>query len=56
MKKLIAIVEDEPALRDNYAAAFQRQGYSVRTYGSRPDALEAFRSRLPDLAVIDVGL
>jgi two-component system OmpR family response regulator len=56
MKKLIAIVEDEPAIRDNYAAAFQRHGYSVRTYGNRPEALEAFRARLPDLAVIDVGL
>src|SRR5690606_10480937 len=56
MKKLIAIVEDEPALRDNYAAAFQRHGYSVRAYGSRKEAIEAFRARLPDLAVIDVGL
>ena len=56
MKKLIAIVEDEPAIRDNYAAAFQRQGYAVRTYGSRKEAIEAFRARLPDLAVIDVGL
>src|SRR5215510_1626920 len=56
MKKLIAIVEDEPAIRDNYAAAFQRHGYAVKTYGTRTDALEAFRARLPDLAVIDVGL
>ncbi|NLG77496.1 MAG: proteobacterial dedicated sortase system response regulator [Xanthomonadaceae bacterium] len=56
MKKLIAIVEDEPALRDNYAAAFQRHGYAVRAYGSRKEALDAFRARLPDLAVIDVGL
>src|SRR5262245_10002968 len=56
MKRLIAIVEDEPAIRDNYAAAFQRQGYSVKTYGTRIEALEAFRARLPDLAVIDVGL
>ncbi|MBC7982977.1 MAG: proteobacterial dedicated sortase system response regulator [Candidatus Obscuribacterales bacterium] len=56
MKKTIAIVEDEPAIRDNYAAAFQRNGYSVRTYGDRATALTAFRTRLPDLAVIDVGL
>src|SRR5512138_2961170 len=56
MKKLIAIVEDEPALRDNYAAAFQRHGYATRAYGSRKEALDAFRARLPDLAVIDVGL
>lgn len=56
MKKLIAIVEDEPAIRDNYTAAFQRHGYSVRAYGTRKEAIEAFRTRLPDLAVIDVGL
>jgi two-component system OmpR family response regulator len=56
MKKVIAIVEDEPAIRDNYAAAFQRHGYAVRTYGARKEALDAFRLRLPDLAVIDVGL
>jgi two-component system OmpR family response regulator len=56
MKRVIALVEDEPALRDNYAAAFQRHGYGVRTYGNRKEAIEAFRARLPDLAVIDVGL
>jgi two-component system OmpR family response regulator len=56
MKKMIVIVEDEPALRDNYTAAFQRAGYAVRGYATRGAALEAFRARLPDLAVIDVGL
>ena len=35
MKRLIAIVEDEPAIRDNYAAAFTREGYLVRTHGNR---------------------
>lgn len=56
MKKLIAIVEDEPAIRDNYAAAFTREGYSVRTYGNRRSAMEAFAARLPDLAIIDISL
>jgi two-component system OmpR family response regulator len=56
MKKLIAIVEDEPAIRDNYAAAFTREGYTVRAYGNRKEALTAFQSRLPDLAVIDISL
>jgi two-component system, OmpR family, response regulator len=28
----------------------------VRTYGSRKEALDAFKLRLPDLAVVDVGL
>lgn len=56
MKRTLAIVEDEPAIRDNYAAAFQRNGYSVRTYGDRQSAMAAFKTRLPDLAIIDVGL
>ena len=54
--KLIAIVEDEPAIRDNYAAAFKREGYGVRLYGTRKEALAAFAARLPDLVVIDISL
>jgi len=56
MKRLIAIVEDEPALRDNYAAAFTREGYAVRTYANRAQAMSACAARLPDLAVIDISL
>ncbi len=56
MAKRIAIVEDEAAIRDNYAAAFRREGYAVDTYESRAPALEAFEARLPDLVVIDVNL
>jgi len=56
MKRLIAIVEDEPAIRDNYAAAFAREGYTVRSYGNRAQAMAAFASRLPDLVIIDISL
>lgn len=56
MKKLIAIVEDEPAIRANYAAAFERNGYVVRTFANRHEAMQAFSSRLPDLAIIDISL
>ena len=56
MKRLVAIVEDEPAIRDNYAAAFTREGYAVRTYANRAQAMSAFAARLPDLAVIDISL
>ena len=56
MKKLIAIVEDEPALRDNYAAALARHGYQIKTYGNRKLAMQAFNVRLPDLAIIDISL
>ena len=54
--KRIAIVEDEAAIRDNYAAAFRREGYAVDAYDSREPAIAAFDTRLPDLVVIDVNL
>ena len=56
MSRRIALVEDEPALRDNVADALRRLGYEVVAYGARIDALAAFRARLPDLAIIDIGL
>lgn len=52
----IAIVEDEPAIRENYADAFRRQGYRVSGYSGRHAAMDAFESRLPDLVIIDVTL
>lgn len=56
MAKRVAIVEDEPAIRDNYADALRKQGYEVETFGNRPDALKGFQRRLPDLAMLDIGL
>jgi len=56
LAKRIAIVEDEAAIRDNYAAAFRREGYVVDAYDSRAPALEAFASRLPDLVGSDSNL
>jgi two-component system, OmpR family, response regulator len=56
MPRRIAIVEDEPAIRANYADVLNRQGYDVAAYVTRSDALAAFRTRLPDLALIDIGL
>lgn len=56
MAKRIAIIEDEAAIRDNYAAAFRREGYTVDAFDAREPALNAFDSRLPDLVVIDVNL
>ena len=55
MSRRIAIVEDEPAIRANYATRCEARlrGGRVRQRG---DALGAFRTRLPDLALIDIGL
>jgi two-component system OmpR family response regulator len=56
MARRIAIVEDDAAIRNNYADALRRHGYEVAAHASRAEAMTAFRSRLPDLAVIDIGL
>jgi two-component system OmpR family response regulator len=56
MAKRIAIVEDDAAIRANYADALKKHGYEVSAYARRAEAMAAFRARLPDLAVIDIGL
>jgi two-component system OmpR family response regulator len=56
MARRIALVEDDPAIRANYAEAIRRHGYEVAAYAARREALEACRARLPDLAIIDIGL
>jgi len=53
---LVAVVEDEVAIRDNYLAGLRRHGYRVNGYGTRKEALAAFASRMPDLVIIDVNL
>lgn len=54
--RVVAIVEDEVAIRDNYAAALARAGYRVAAHGTRADARQAFASRPPDLVIIDINL
>lgn len=56
MTRVVALVEDEAAIRENYRDALQSQGYTVSTYADRSSALEAFRRELPDMAIIDIGL
>jgi two-component system OmpR family response regulator len=56
VSRRIAIVEDDAAIRENYADLLRRQGYDVAAYSERPAAMQAFRTRLPDLAVVDIGL
>ncbi len=56
MPRNIAIVEDEIAISDNYVDMLTKQGYKVKTFSNRPDAWEAFKSFLPDLVLLDIGL
>lgn len=52
----VAIVEDETSLRQNYLDALSRQGYQVSGYAERNAASLAFRNKLPDLVILDIGL
>jgi two-component system OmpR family response regulator len=56
MQRTIAIVEDEPALRENYADFLTREGYQVRTYSDRAQALTGIRAQMPDIALLDIRL
>jgi two-component system OmpR family response regulator len=56
MSRRIAIVEDDPSIRANYAEALRKHGFEVAAYGARAEALNGMKTRLPDLAVIDIGL
>ncbi|WP_371378041.1 proteobacterial dedicated sortase system response regulator [Thalassotalea aquiviva] len=56
MSKRIAIVEDDEAIRENYADALRQQGFIVQTYKNKQSALNAFELALPHLAILDIGL
>ena len=52
----IVIVEDEPAIAQVLRDALARHGYQVATFPDRLQAQAGLAARLPDLAIIDVGL
>jgi len=56
MARRIALVEDDPTIRQNYADALARAGYEVQAFADRATATRTLAARLPDLAVIDIGL
>jgi two-component system OmpR family response regulator len=56
MSHTIAIVEDDPHQRENYADALKAQGHSVVVYRNKPTALEGFKNALPDLVILDIML
>jgi two-component system OmpR family response regulator len=56
MARRIAVIEDEPAIRDNLRDALARQGFEVSSFPSRSEAQQAMQIRLPDMAIIDIGL
>src|SRR3954447_8493046 len=56
MARRIALVEDDPTIRQNYTDALTRAGYEVAAFGERAAASKSLAVRLPELAIIDIGL
>ncbi len=56
MARRIALIEDDPTIRQNYADALTRAGYEVAAFADRAGASRTLAARLPELAIIDIGL
>lgn len=56
MTKRVALVEDDSAIRENISDALKKYGYEVQPFTSRAEAMAALKTRLPDMALIDIGL
>ena len=56
MARVVALVEDETAILENYSEALAREGYEVKAFVDARSALIWCRTRLPDLAVLDIRL
>src|SRR3979411_462044 len=56
MARRIALVEEDSPIRQNYADALARAGYEVAAFGDRASATKTLAARLPELAIIDIGL
>ncbi|HYH49306.1 MAG TPA: response regulator transcription factor [Acidimicrobiia bacterium] len=56
MTKTVLVVDDEPKIVDVVREYLEHAGFSVRTAGDGPAALERARALAPDLIVLDLGL
>jgi DNA-binding response OmpR family regulator len=56
MPEKILVVEDEPSLQETLVYNLEKQGYVVNSAGDGRQALEAARSLLPDLIILDIML
>ena len=55
-RKRILLLEDEQAIADTLLYALQSEGFEVHHVRLAGQALDAFRTHAPDLAILDVGV
>lgn len=56
MQKIIALVEDDDTIRQNYTELLEDNQFIVQPYSSRIEAEAAFEKTLPDMVLLDIGL
>ena len=56
MRRRLLLVEDEESISEPLAAALRREGFDVLVAETAAAGLEAFRTRAPDLVLLDVML
>jgi two-component system, OmpR family, response regulator ChvI len=54
--RTIAVVEDESTIREAICFALRKEGHAPEPFDDGLSAWEAFGRRLPDLAILDIGL
>jgi len=55
-RRRILLIEDEESISEPLAAALRREGFDPQVAGTASDGLELFRSRSPELVLLDVML
>jgi DNA-binding response OmpR family regulator len=55
-RRAILLIEDEQSISDPLSAALRREGFDVLVADTAAEGLETFRSRPPDLVLLDVML
>ena len=53
---VIAVVDDEDNIRETVAFALRREGYEAVMFRDGQDAWDAFETRLPALAILDITM
>jgi two-component system, OmpR family, response regulator ChvI len=56
LERIVAVVEDEPTIRESVCFALRREGYAPESFADGLAAWEAFSRALPDLVILDIGL
>lgn len=56
MTKRVLVIEDEPNIIEAVSFILSRDGWEVKTHANGHDAMDAVRTRAPDLIILDVML